>query len=114
MQLPLGPKDVAKFARMGWTFSGVPSVFAYPVVSLGVQISDSAAHWLDRNTLLWNAPAGGVAKWKLHHSAAADLAIDSDTLTINGEAVEATSARTVSRGIAQCAPRPRWRSRICR
>ena len=90
MQLPLGPKDVAKFSRMGWTFSGVASVFAYPVVSLGVQISDSAAHWLDRNTLLWNAPAGGVAKWKLHHSAAADLAIDSDTLTVNGEAVEAT------------------------
>ena len=92
MKLPLGAKEEVKFSRMGWTFSGVASVFAYPVVSLGVQVSDSAAHWLDRNTLVWNAPAGGVAKWKLHHSAAADLAIDSDTLTINGEAVEATPA----------------------
>lgn len=90
MKLPLGPKDVARFSRMGWTFSGVPSVFAYPVVSLGVQISDSAAHWIDRQTLVWNAASGGVARVKLHHSAAADLAIDSDTLTINGSAVDVT------------------------
>lgn len=88
MKLPLGPKDAIKFNRMGWTFSGVASVFAYPVVSLGVQISDSAAHWLDRNTFVWNGQAGGVAKFAVHHSAAADLAIDSDTKKLNGTAVE--------------------------
>lgn len=88
MKMPLGPKESVKFNRMGWTFSNVASVFAYPVVSLGVQISDSAAHWLDRNTFVWNGQTGGVAKVAVHHSAAADLAIDSDTKKLNGSAVE--------------------------
>jgi len=90
MKLGLGPKEVAKFSRMGWTFSGVASVFDYPLVSLGVQISDSAAHWLDTGTFVWNAATSGSSKIKLHSSAAADLAIDSDTLTIPGDAVELT------------------------
>ncbi|RVU31862.1 pullulanase-type alpha-1,6-glucosidase [Rheinheimera riviphila] len=90
MKLGMGPKEVAKFSRMGWTFSGVASVFDYPLVSLGVQISDSAAHWLDTGTFVWNAPTTGSSKIKLHSSAAADLAIDSDTLTINGDSVELT------------------------
>lgn len=90
-KLPLGVKAPGpQFSRMGWTFSGTSSVFAYPVVSLGVQISDSAAHWLDKDTFVWKAAVSGGSQFKLHHSAAADLAIDSDTLQVNGTAVNVT------------------------
>ncbi len=89
-KMDLGPKQPEKLVAMSWTFNANASVYIYPIDSLGVQIADNAAHWLDRSTLVWNGDTAGVSKFKLHHSAAADLAIDSDTLTINGEAVELT------------------------
>ncbi len=87
-KIDLGPKDPAKFIAMSWTFNGKPSVYSFPIDSLGVQIADNAAHWLDRNTFLWNGDTAGVSKVKLHHAAAADLKINGDTLTLNGESVE--------------------------
>ncbi|MBU1439440.1 MAG: DUF3372 domain-containing protein, partial [Gammaproteobacteria bacterium] len=89
-RIDLGPKEPAKLVAMSWTFNANPSVYIYPLDSLGVQIADNAAHWLDRSTLVWNADTAGVSKIKLHQSAAADLAIDSDTLTIAGDSVEVT------------------------
>lgn len=89
-KMELGPKQPEKLTAMSWTFNANASVYIYPIDSLGVQIADNAAHWLDRATLVWNGDTAGVSKFKLHHSAAADLAIDSDTLTINGEAVDLT------------------------
>ncbi len=67
-KMDLGPKEPAKVARMSFTFNGNASVFIYPVDSLGVQIADNAAHWLDKNTFVWNGDTSGVTKIKLHHA----------------------------------------------
>ncbi|WP_337841537.1 pullulanase-type alpha-1,6-glucosidase [Rheinheimera sp.] len=85
-KMPLGPKEVEKFARMAFTFSGVNSIFDYPLLSLGVSIADSAAHWLDSGTLLWNVDRAIATKVQLHYSDKADLAIDTDS-KLNGQAV---------------------------
>lgn len=90
-KMDLGPKEPAKVARMSFTFNGNASVFIYPVDSLGVQIADNAAHWLDKNTFVWNGDTSGVTKIKLHHAANADLAIDDD-LVLNGETLELAPA----------------------
>lgn len=86
-KMPLGPKEVEKFARMAFTFSGVNSIFEYPLLSLGVSIADSAAHWLETGTLLWNVDRSVASKVQLHYSAQADLAINSDG-ALNGQFVE--------------------------
>ena len=68
-------QDDETFTRVNFTLSGVPTVFEYPIISLGpqpVSIEGMGAHWLDANTLLWNAP-DDVASAKLHFSATADL-----------------------------------------
>lgn len=88
--IDLGPKQPEKLVAMSWTFNGKASVYSYPIASLGVQIADSAAHWIDRHTLVWNGDSAGVSQWKLHHSAVADLEIDNSTQTIAGEAVSLT------------------------
>jgi len=88
-KMPLSQDDPT-FARMNFTFSGVASIFEYPIVSLGpqpVKIDGQAAHWLDANTLLWDVDLSNVGAVKLHYSAAADLVADLDT-GLNGTAVE--------------------------
>ena len=77
-KMPLSQDD-EKYQRMNFTFSGVASIFEYPVVSLGKQalaISDFAAHWIDSNTFTWNANFELVTSVKLHHSAAAGIGGD--------------------------------------
>lgn len=90
-KMPLGPKSDEKFARMNFTFSGVNSVFEFPLLALGVSIADSAAHWLDASTFVWNIDRAIATKVQLHHSATANLAIDADD-KLNGDtvALEAT------------------------
>lgn len=83
-KMPLGPKSDEKFARMNFTFSGVNSVFEFPLLSLGVSIANSAAHWLDSNTFVWNVDRAIASKVQLHHSATADLEIDADD-QLNGQ-----------------------------
>lgn len=83
-KMPLGPKSDEKFARMNFTFSGVNSVFEFPLLALGVSIANSAAHWLDANTFVWNVDRTMATKVQLHHSANADLAIDDDD-KLNGQ-----------------------------
>ena len=78
-RMPL-KQDDATYQRMNFTFSGVASVFEYPVASLGKQplkIAGFSGHWLDPNTLVWNIPEG-VTKVKLHHSANAGIAANED------------------------------------
>lgn len=85
-KMPLGPKSDEKFARMNFTFSGVNSVFEFPLLSLGVSIANSAAHWLDTNTFVWNVDRAIASKVQLHHSATANLEIDADD-QLNGDTI---------------------------
>jgi len=85
-KMPLAPKADEKFARMNFTFSGVNSVFEFPLLSLGVSVSDSAAHWIDASTFVWNVDRAIATKVQLHHSATADLKIDADS-KLNGTTV---------------------------
>ncbi|MEP4889236.1 MAG: alpha-1,6-glucosidase domain-containing protein [Aliiglaciecola sp.] len=87
-RMPLSQDD-PDFARMNFTFSGEETVFEYPIVSLGpqpVKIEGQAAHWLDVNTLLWDA-GDAVATVKLHYSADAALEASLET-GLNGTAIE--------------------------
>ncbi|WMS86951.1 alpha-1,6-glucosidase domain-containing protein [Pleionea litopenaei] len=64
-------QDDPDFVRMNWTFSGNPTIFEYPVVSLGqaaLKVEDAAAHWLDSNTLVWGHGSSEIATVKLHYS----------------------------------------------
>jgi len=83
----VGPKDVPEVARMAWTFHGKSSVYVYPVASLGAQIADSSAHWIDATTFVWNVDRALASKVKLHHAAQADLKINVDA-QINGQTVD--------------------------
>jgi len=88
-KMPLS-QDNPDFARMNFTFSGVASIFEFPIVSLGLQpvkIEGAAAHWLDANTLLWDIDPTVVSQVKLHYSANADLSVDIDT-GLSGTAIE--------------------------
>ena len=82
-------QDDATFARMNFTISGEATVFEFPLISLGerpVQIEGQAAHWLDVNTILWDAP-DAVASVKLHYSAAGDLEATIEN-GLNGSAID--------------------------
>jgi len=84
--------DDERFARMNFTFSGVPTIYEFPVDSLGeqpVSIDGAQAHWLDASTLLWDVDFGIVDTVKLHYSADASLAVTLDT-GLNGTVVELT------------------------
>ena len=86
-KMPL-KQDDATYQRMNFTFSGVASIFEYPIVSLGKQplrITDFAAHWLDANTFAWNTPED-VIEVKLHHAKAAGIEADEND-QVNGVAV---------------------------
>ncbi|MDF2179025.1 pullulanase-type alpha-1,6-glucosidase [Aliiglaciecola sp. CAU 1673] len=88
-KMPLSQDDPT-FARMNFTFSGVPSVFEFPIVSLGpqpVKIDGAAAHWLTADILVWELDNRDlISELKLHHSAAADLKVDVDT-GLNGQSL---------------------------
>ncbi|WP_371373114.1 alpha-1,6-glucosidase domain-containing protein [Thalassotalea aquiviva] len=87
-QMPLRQDDPT-YARMNFTFNGEPSVFEYPVVSLGkqpVKAADFAAHWIDGNTLVWNSDAD-IASVKLHYSASAGIEADENDM-FNGTTLE--------------------------
>ncbi|WP_185968117.1 alpha-1,6-glucosidase domain-containing protein [Thalassotalea sp. PS06] len=87
-QMPL-QQDDPTYARMNFTFNGEPSVFEYPVVSLGkqpVKAADFAAHWIDTNTLVWNSDAD-IATVKLHYSASAGIEADENDM-FNGSTLE--------------------------
>ena len=91
-KMPL-KQDDETYQRMNFTFSGVASIFEYPIVSLGKQplrIADFSAHWLDANTFVWNT-AEDVIEVKLHHSASAGIEADEND-RVNGTVVELSAA----------------------
>jgi len=86
-------QDDERFVRMNFTFDGEPSVFEFPVASLGerpVAIDGASAHWIDLNTVLYKPSNELTQIIKLHSSATADLVVDLDT-GLNGETVELTA-----------------------
>ena len=106
-KMPL-KQDDATYQRMNFTFSGVASVFEYPVVSLGVQplkISGYSAHWIDSNTFVWNAPEE-VTDVKLHHSVNAGIAANDDdvvsgTIVALSETVLSDEQKAMAPQVAQ-------------
>ncbi|MBT0586469.1 alpha-1,6-glucosidase domain-containing protein [Alteromonas oceanisediminis] len=69
-------QDDAKFARVNFTLSGEPTVFEFPILTLGpqpVKIENMSAHWLDTNTILSALDMTDIDSMKLHYSASADL-----------------------------------------
>lgn len=86
-------QDDETFARMNFTLSGEPTLFEYPIMSLGpqpVDIEGFGAHWIDINTILWDVPES-AAVVKMHY--AIDASLESTLEAgINGTAVELMSS----------------------
>lgn len=82
-------QDDPDFVRMNWTFSGNPTVFEFPVVSLGaaaLKVEDAAAHWLDATTLVWDHGSDLVTEVKIHYSVDSEIEIDEDS-NVSGTAI---------------------------
>lgn len=81
------------FSRMNFTFHAEPSIFEYPVDSLGkqpVKVSGNAGHWIDLDTLAWNIDPTLAPVVKLHYSMDAGIEADEDD-NVNGTVVELTA-----------------------
>ncbi|GGW60756.1 pullulanase-type alpha-1,6-glucosidase [Alishewanella tabrizica] len=90
MQMPLSQDD-PDFARMNWVFSGVTSIYEFPIVSLGVSIQGASAHWLDANTFVWNTPVADTApSVKLFYSTDAGLKVNNSDQIEGGNSIELT------------------------
>ncbi|WP_304636963.1 MULTISPECIES: alpha-1,6-glucosidase domain-containing protein [Pseudoalteromonas] len=103
LKMPL-MQDDEKFQRMNFTIHGEPSVFEYPIVSLGerpVSISGASAHWIDLSTVIYQPSNELTSIIKLHSSNSADLAVDEDTGELNGQVVELTSTSLSDEQIAK-------------
>lgn len=89
-KMPLNQDDPT-YSRMNWTFAGNSTIFEYPITDLGpvqVAIKDAAAHWLDGETLVWNA--ADVTSVKLFHSSDASLKVSNGSLS--GDSTELTAS----------------------
>lgn len=87
-------QDDETFQRMNFTIHGEPSVFEYPILSLGeraVAITGASAHWIDLNTILYKPSNELTSLIKLHSSATAQLEVDIDT-GLNGDTVTLQSS----------------------
>ena len=73
--------------RMNWVLSGVNETFSSKILTLGVSVSGSAAHWVNSNTLLWTVSDPSVSEVRVHSSAAADLVFDAETGVSGGTSV---------------------------
>lgn len=94
LSMPL-MQDDETFVRMNFTLHGEPSVFEYPILSLGVQplsITGMSAHWLDADTLIWNQDDADISNFKLHYSLNADISVEAEPDRIlNSETVALTA-----------------------
>ncbi|QQX78937.1 pullulanase-type alpha-1,6-glucosidase [Shewanella sp. KX20019] len=94
LSMPL-MQDDETFVRMNFTLHGEPSVFEYPILSLGVQplsISGMGAHWLDTETIIWNQDDAEISSVKLHYAINGDLTVEAEPdRIINSESVTLTA-----------------------
>ncbi|MEO2281999.1 alpha-1,6-glucosidase domain-containing protein [Pseudoalteromonas pernae] len=103
LKMPL-MQDDEKFQRMNFTIHGEPSVFEYPIMSLGerpVSITGASAHWLDLSTFVYQPSDELTSIIKLHASSAADLAVDEETGELNGEVAELMSSSLTDEQVAK-------------
>ena len=67
-------------ARMVWTLSGISDLFTEATLfPSGVLIANTAAHWVDTNTVFWNVNATNVSKIRIYSAAIDDLGYNGDT-----------------------------------
>lgn len=65
--------------RMIWTLSGFSDLFAQAtLLPTGVFITDTAAHWVNENTVFWQS-VSNVAKVRIYSSATNDLNFDGES-----------------------------------
>lgn len=65
--------------RMVWTLSGISDLYAQATLyPSGVLIQDTAAHWVNENTVFWNAPTSS-AKIRIYSADNNDLAFNGET-----------------------------------
>jgi pullulanase len=65
--------------RMIWTLSGISELYAQAtLLPSGVLIADTAAHWVNTQTVFWDVNGNAVAKIRIYSS-------DSDALDYNGD-----------------------------
>ncbi|GAC22206.1 alpha-1,6-glucosidase domain-containing protein [Paraglaciecola arctica] len=77
--------------RMFWTLSGISEL--YPDATLfpsGVLIFDTAAHWVDTQTVFWDVNGSGVAKVRIYSSEADDLGYNGEVGIAGDDFVEFT------------------------
>ncbi|QSX41131.1 alpha-1,6-glucosidase domain-containing protein [Shewanella cyperi] len=66
----------ARFDRVNFTIHGESSVYDFPILDVGFSISGASAHWLDKDTLVWNESPEGISQFVLLHSPNADIGVD--------------------------------------
>ena len=103
-------QDDETFQRMNFTIHGEPSVFEYPILSLGeraVAITGASAHWIDLNTILYKPSNEFTSLIKLHSSATAELEVDIDT-GLNGDTVTLQSSSSTDEQAAKVPHLTNW------
>lgn len=103
-------QDDETFQRMNFTIHGEPSVFEYPILSLGeraVAITGASAHWIDLNTILYKPSNEFTSLIKLHSSATAELEVDIDT-GLNGDTVTLQSSNLTDEQAAKVPHLTTW------
>ncbi|MEP1446634.1 MAG: alpha-1,6-glucosidase domain-containing protein [Paraglaciecola sp.] len=78
--------------NMIWTLSGISELFAEALLfPSGVLIADTAAHWVDPQTVFWDVNGTGVTKIRIYSSATDDLGFDGETGIAGDNFIEFTS-----------------------
>lgn len=77
--------------RINYVLSGVNDTFPTPILSLGVTISGSAAHWISRDTLVWDYDSSAASSVKLHYGGSGELDFDAEAGVTSGSNTEMTA-----------------------
>lgn len=66
--------------RMIWTLSGISELYARAtLLPSGVLIADTAAHWVNTETVFWDVNANSVAKIRIYSADSDELGYDGET-----------------------------------
>ncbi|WP_339724240.1 alpha-1,6-glucosidase domain-containing protein [uncultured Paraglaciecola sp.] len=77
--------------RMIWALSGIAELYAEALLfPSGVLIADTAAHWVDTQTVFWDVNGSAVAKIRIYSSAIDDLGFDGETGITGNNFIEFT------------------------
>jgi pullulanase len=77
--------------RMFWTLSGISELYAESILfPSGALIADTAAHWVDVQTVFWDVNGSSVAKIRIYSSDSDELGYDGETGITGDNFVEFT------------------------